>query len=249
MKLKGFTDNIRKTISAAAGGLFLSALLWGCGYAGTGETIIIGAKEQKPKEAFDENRPVGLEHSELLQNAERQENSKQQLSEQMPDETLIRVYVCGAVISPCVAELPAGSRVEDALLEAGGFAPDAAVQAVNLADWIEDGQMLYFPTIEEAEEPKGPNAGAYRWNQELEPNYVGGFGQSPDAGQTAGLVNINTADAAALATMPGIGESRARDIISFREKNGDFASCEDIMKVSGIKTHVYEKIRDKITVK
>ena len=62
-------------------------------------------------------------------------------------------------------------------------------------------------------------------------------------------LNINTADAAALCTLPGIGESRARDIISYREANGGFGACEDIMKVSGIKTAAYEKIKDKITVK
>ena len=57
------------------------------------------------------------------------------------------------------------------------------------------------------------------------------------------------ADVAALCTLPGIGESRARDIISYREANGGFGACEDIMKVSGIKTAAYEKIKDKITVK
>lgn len=145
-----------------------------------------------------------------------------------PEETaeLIRVYVCGAVAVPGVVEIPAGSRAEDALLAAGGFAWDAAPAAVNLADWVVDGQMLYFPTEGEAEERKEQEAEA-----------------------SSGLVNINTAGVEALCTLPGIGESRALDIISYRETNGAFAGCEDIMKVSGIKTAVYEKIKDKITVK
>ena len=71
--------------------------------------------------------------------------------------------------------------------------------------------------------------------------------QEREAAQ-AGLININTADAAALCTLPGIGEARARDIISCRESEGPFESCEDIMKVPGIKDSVYEKIKDKITV-
>ena len=62
-------------------------------------------------------------------------------------------------------------------------------------------------------------------------------------------MNINTADKAALCTLPGIGGSRAGDIIAYREANGRFESCEDIMKVPGIKNAAYEKIRDKITVK
>ena len=97
---------------------------------------------------------------------------------------------------------------------------DAGREAVNLADWITDGQMLYFPTKEEARQAGTKTA--------------------------QGLVNINTADAAQLCTLPGIGESRAADIIAYRERNGGFDSCEDIMKVPGIKTNVYEKIRDKI---
>lgn len=142
-----------------------------------------------------------------------------------PEMSVIRVYVCGAVASPGVVEIPGESRIEDALLAAGGFGPDAALEAVNLADWVKDGQMLYFPTVQEALE----------WG--------------PDRESGEGLVNINTADAALLSTLPGIGLARAADIIAYREKHGGFASCEDIMQVSGIKTSVYEKICDKITVK
>lgn len=141
-------------------------------------------------------------------------------------EDAIRVYVCGAVVNPGVVEIPQGSRVEDALKAAGGFGADAGREAVNLADWVSDGQKLYFPREGEAMEESAVRSQA-----------------------APGLVNINTADVETLCTLPGIGESRARDIISYREANGGFESCEDIMKVSGIKTAAYEKIRDKITVK
>lgn len=145
------------------------------------------------------------------------------------EESVILVYVCGAVKNPGVVSVPAGSRVEEALLAAGGFREDAGREAVNLADWVRDGQMLYFPTKEEAAELA---------DRERE---------SESGGPQA--VNINTADMAALCTLPGIGESRAADIIAYREKNGGFQSCEDIMLVPGIKAGAYEKIRDKITVK
>ncbi|MCI8801484.1 MAG: hypothetical protein HFH88_17000 [Lachnospiraceae bacterium] len=141
-------------------------------------------------------------------------------------ETTIRVYVCGAVTNPGVVEIPEGSRAEDALAAAGGFAPEAGREAVNLAEWVKDGQMLYFPTEGEAEMQKA---------------------REEDA--AAGLVNINTADAAGLCTLPGVGESRAADIIAYREANGGFESCEDIMKVTGIKEAMYQKIKDRITVK
>ncbi len=136
----------------------------------------------------------------------------------------ICVYVCGAVEAPGIVFLPEGSRAADALEAAGGFASHAAVDAVNLAAKISDGEKLYFPDCEE-----------YRAQAEKQ------------ASASAGLVNINTADAAQLCTLPGIGESRAADIIAYREAHGGFASCEDIMNVSGIKENVYNKISDKIT--
>lgn len=149
------------------------------------------------------------------------------------DAAELRVYVCGAVNTPGVVTLKPGSRVEDALEAAGGFAKEADRNYVNLADWVADGQQIRFPTKEEAEK-LSVNAGE--------------AGQSP-AKADSGAVNINTADVSALCTLPGIGEARAQDIITYREKNGRFETEEDIMKVSGIKTAVYEKIRDKITVK
>lgn len=136
----------------------------------------------------------------------------------------IRVYVCGAVVRAGVVEIPPHSRIEDALLAAGGFAADAAREAVNLADWVNDGEMLYFPTAEEAAAGR-------------------------ETVSDGGLININTAEKALLCTLPGIGEARAADIVAYREKHGGFQSCEDIMKVAGIKTSVYEKICDKITVR
>lgn len=130
----------------------------------------------------------------------------------------IYVYVCGAVNSPGVVILREGSRAEDALAAAGGFRQDARTDCVNLAAKVSDGEKLYFPTVEEQLESR----------------------------EESGLVNINTAGAEALCTLPGIGESRARDILRYREENGPFENCEDIMKVPGIKASVYGKIKDKI---
>ena len=138
----------------------------------------------------------------------------------------ILVHVCGAVKAPGVVELFEGSRVADALEAAGGFAINAAESSVNLADWVEDGQMLFFPTREEAESLAVREENAAR-----------------------GLVNINSAEVEELCTLPGIGESRALDIIAYREAYGAFTSCEEIMQVTGIKSGIYEKISDRITVR
>ena len=66
--------------------------------------------------------------------------------------------------------------------------------------------------------------------------------------KTASMININTADVERLMTLPGIGESKARDIIAYRQEHGDFASIEELMNVSGIKENLFEKVRDKIIV-
>lgn len=141
------------------------------------------------------------------------------------DDVRIYVYVCGAVMEPGVVGLAEGSRAEDALRAAGGFAEDAQTDYVNLAARVSDGEKLYFPNAAQAK-----------------------IMAEEERAAVLGLVNINTADAAMLCTLPGIGEARAQDIISYREEHGAFQSKEDIMKVPGIKTAAYGKLQDKITV-
>lgn len=149
-------------------------------------------------------------------------------TEQKQEENTSRifVYVCGAVMSPRVVELPEGSRAQDALEAAGGFSGDAHREYVNLAEKVADGQKLYFPTVEEAK----------ALEEEVQ-------------NKKLGLVNINTADLEELITLPGIGESRAKDILLYREANGSFEKKEDLQKVPGIKESVYAKLKDKIIVR
>lgn len=147
------------------------------------------------------------------------------VSEASSEEKMLYVYVCGAVQSPGVVEVPEGSRAEEVLRLAGGMTEKADPFYVNLAEPVTDGQKLYFPTTEEAESLESAAKAA-----------------------EAGLVNINTATEEELCTLPGIGASRAADIVRYREKNGNFQTPEDIMKVSGIKQNAYDKLCDKITV-
>lgn len=147
------------------------------------------------------------------------------VKEDPKEPVLLYVYVCGAVARPGVAALPDGSRAADALEAAGGLTADAEPNYVNLAARVSDGEKLYFPTCQEAEQLAADESRA-----------------------ADGLVNINTADLDKLCTLPGIGASRAQDIIDYREANGAFQKAEDIMNVAGIKSAVYEKLRGRITV-
>lgn len=143
------------------------------------------------------------------------------------EESLCYVYVCGEVKTPGVYELPAGSRVYEAIRLAGGLTETADPGAVNQALIVEDGQMIQiFARGEESEESP----------QEKEE-------------QEDGRVNLNTADITALMKIPGIGEAKAKSIIAYREENGKFQSAEDVMNITGIKEGLYSKMKDYITVK
>ncbi|MBR5712459.1 MAG: helix-hairpin-helix domain-containing protein [Lachnospiraceae bacterium] len=135
--------------------------------------------------------------------------------------------MCGQVVEEGVFFVVKGARIADAVDAAGGFTDDAAVRALNLAMPVTDGMQIYVPTVEEAE------TGRYR-----PPN--------AEVGEAVRLVNINTADAATLMTLPGIGEQKAKDIVAYRSAHGKFAEASDIMNVSGIKSAVFERIKDQI---
>lgn len=164
-------------------------------------------------------------------------------------KTLV-VHICGAVSAPGVYELPAGSRIIDAVEAGGGFLPEADEACCNLAEEIVDGCQIYIMTKSEScadgqtEKKAGiqtsPNSDMQTTDRNVRSNSA--------LALENGLVNLNTADVAALMTLPGIGESRAKAIISYREQHGAFAQIEDIMKISGIKQAAFSKIKDKITV-
>lgn len=151
----------------------------------------------------------------------------------------IFVYVCGCVETPGVYELPADSRVCDALDAAGGFSEGADESRINLAGLLTDGDMVFFPKAGE-NLPDGAS------------DYIAsGAGSTGNAGSTGtaqSLVNINTAGEDALCTLPGIGPSKARAIIGYREEHGSFKDIREIMNVSGIGENLFKQIEDLICV-
>lgn len=129
------------------------------------------------------------------------------------------VHICGEVAVPGVYEVAADSRIYEVLQMAGGFTQTALKECINLAAPVTDGMQIVIPSQTEA------------WQEEKEKD---------------GRININTASVEELCTLPGIGESRAADIIAYRTANGSFKNPEELMLVNGIKTAVYEKLQDKI---
>lgn len=145
----------------------------------------------------------------------------------------IYVYVCGAVAAPGVYELDEGSRVNDALVAAGGFSEDADRNVVNLAEEASDEQRIYFPV-------QGENL-SQKWSSE-------DLDHAADSGEYAGLININKADVSELMELPGIGETRAGQIVEYRRTYGGFSTKEDLKNVSGIGDSIYRKLESYITV-
>ena len=153
----------------------------------------------------------------------------------------IFVYVCGAVVHPGVYELPVGSRLFEAVRMAGGSLPEADEAYHNLARVVTDGERIYILSVEES----STLSLTERVNGEQTPSANVTTGQISANG---GIVNLNTATAEDLTGLPGIGQSRAEDIIAYRNKVGKFLAIEEIMNISGIGEAMFERIKDKITV-
>lgn len=153
---------------------------------------------------------------------------------------IVYVDIGGAVNHPMLAELPTGSRVEDAIEAAGGLTKKADMTSVNRAQVLTDGEKVYIPEEGEAMDAAGTaEAGAPAGAAE-------GSG-SGAAGISNGRININTADVTLLQQITGVGPVTAQKIVDYREQNGKFQSVEDLKNVSGIGEKTFEKMKDEVT--
>lgn len=276
-KQKKRTDRLWKVVLWGILWVSLCPTLWACG--AQREELFLPEKEsiaygdgsyevESDVEATEQHREAEPNAGNTDQNREAESNAgdtdqnrkaepsagstdRTELSDASSEEekTLV-VHICGAVSAPGVYELPAGSRIIDAVEAGGGFLPEAEEACCNLAEEIVDGCQIYIMTKTEScadgqtEKKAGIQTSPDSDMQTTDRNVRSNSATALENG----LVNLNTADVAALMTLPGIGESRAKAIISYREQHGAFAQIEDIMKISGIKQAAFSKIKDKITV-
>lgn len=146
-----------------------------------------------------------------------------------PSSATLFVDVAGWVRNPGVYEFAEGERVIDAIEAAGGARDGAALAALNLAAPLTDGIQILVP-------------------REVAPGAPGTSVPGTSTGTDSVKLNINTATAADLETLSGIGEVLAQRIVDHRTENGPFASVDDLVDVSGIGDSILEQIRDDVTV-
>ena len=144
------------------------------------------------------------------------------------------MHVAGAVAKPGVYDLAGGARVIDAIEAAGGGAPDADLNRLNLAAKVADGQRVLVQRVGEAA-PAGSAS-------------AGGSGSGGGSADPSGLVNLNSATQAELEALPGIGPSLAGSIITERERRGGFRSVNELRDVRGIGEKRFADLKDKVTI-
>lgn len=214
------------------------AVLTGCGRQQTTEMLELPVRQEKTADATgDETRqpdPAKQETADAseaeaqYQDPAGQENADLQTAETKSDAGMYYVYVCGAVVRPDVYRMPADARVFEAVELAGGFSETADKDALNLAAFIQDGMQICVPR-------EGEHGGLITSD-----NAAGVPADAP--------VDLNTADAALLMTLPGIGEVKANNILSYRQEHGSFQSVEELLEVSGIGNALYEQVKDRVTI-
>ncbi|WP_229116127.1 helix-hairpin-helix domain-containing protein [Parenemella sanctibonifatiensis] len=154
-----------------------------------------------------------------------------------PSVRMLVVHVAGAVRQPGLVNLPDGSRVADAITAAGGPTEHAQLGTLNLAQPVQDGQQILVSDNDQEESRVGAGGGSGS----------GGSG-GPGGGGPGGKINLNTATAAELETLPGVGPATSARIIAWREEHGRFTSVEELQEVSGIGPKTFEQLAEHVTV-
>lgn len=187
------------------------------------------------------------------------------------DKNKVKVDIKGAIKNPGVYELTTNARVDDVILKSGGILEDADISVINLSKKVFDEMVIIIYTKEEVEKmlngedviidniitdketlfPDIKNDATIDNNNNNDSNNDSNNinkMESNESTNTQSIININTATIDELDSLPGIGNSKAQNIIDYRNINGNFKTIEDIMNVNGIGTAIYEQIKAYITI-
>lgn len=163
----------------------------------------------------------------------------------------VTVHVVGRVARPGVVRLPAGARLQDAVAAAGGSARRADLAAVNLARPLTDGEQVYIPAVgEPGRSASGAPSSGGRATGSRPPGTSGPGASSRGAGGPSGTnaIDLNTADAPTLESLPGVGPVLADRIVQWRRQHGRFTSVEELAEVPGIGDKLLARISPQVRV-
>lgn len=189
------------------------------------------------------NNEVILERGDI---SNHQKLEKETLNYENKEETAAReilIHIGGGVKNPGVYSLSPETRVVDAILAAGGEKETAALDQVNLARPLQDGERIIIPLANDNVSQITTETAQAKEQED--------FSVSNFIGETAfdfGLINLNEANMEELITLTGIGESRAKAIITYREEQGPFLSPEELMAVPGIGPAILAGIIDEVEI-
>lgn len=156
----------------------------------------------------------------------------------------VTIDIKGAVNEPGVYEIEAGSTVNDAIILAGGLALNADTSYNNLALKVYDEMAIVIYTIAEVNNSSKNTVIKFMEQECSCPTLV----NNDCLKEAKELINLNTATMEELMTLPGIGQSKAKDIIAYRLANGNFTKLESLMQVKGIGQATYDKLKSYITI-
>ena len=182
-----------------------------------------------------------------------QKQEKTEEKNEQTKETKILVDVKGEINTPGVYELTSNNTVMDAINKAGGLTKQSDTSNINLSKKLEDEMVIIvyskseIKNMQEEDKIKCPPCNNACVTEEDEKAKLD-TDKNESTDTSSGKVNINTASSETLQTLDGIGEAKAKAIIEYRDKNGNFKNIEDIKNVSGIGDSIYEKIKNNITV-
>lgn len=179
-------------------------------------------------------------------------NGKKDVQEYTDDVRVNKlfVYVCGAVAKPGVINIKPGTRKFEVLAKVGGALPEADLNRINLAEFVEDGEQIYLPKKGEVIEiisKKRSSSKTIKETRTSKEKQAVVLKQSKPKLQWP--LELNSATKEQLDSVPGIGPFLATQIVEYRNKNGNFQSFEELVKVNGIGPSRLEKLRAYLAVK
>ena len=200
-------------------------------------TIVVTVINYKPKKKE--------ETKELL--VSKKEDTKKETSS---NETY-KVDIKGEIINPGIYSLSSASRVIDVIEKAGGLTPNANTTVINLSKKIIDEMVIIIYSNEQVQnfaKTKEVEQQVQQYCIQPDNNALKNDACITESTNTSSKVSINNATLEQLQTLPGIGASKAQDIINYRTEHGQFQSLEDLKNISGIGDSIFAKIKDYITL-